>query len=405
MKIYDAVIKIIISFLLLSSGNTVVAQDVVQGPSEAFGSAYGEPAVAEVVIEFEIGPDTDPTPVNHLQTDILRDIQISFSAKSGNVAAASNGTKASLNGDELLVTEEFSGDERAFSFIANRNSLIAGTNTITFTPLTPGGTWGVREVTTSYIEAVDIAVGTQGSQQYGYLETPSRFTGLRLDFKAATIFENYTLSVRGWDIDSADETQVYLNGLSLGFLSAGPNNDFNDGDLFILSKNDIVPGGNQIEFVQRIPGTGWEGIEFEQWAVSDLIVSQLQADLIPSNLSVKEEKITENTPFTSLTSVRNVGPVTSSTAVLRYYTSNDSNISRSDTFVIARAIPPIAANTTVVFEKSIQTPLVDRGVYLGVCVSVLQNESDESNNCSPGLLLDNEKANFSPGVLLLLLEE
>jgi hypothetical protein len=177
--------------------------------------------------------------------------------------------------------------------------------------------------------------------------------------------------------------------LPLGFLSVGPNSDFNDGDLFVLSKNDIRPGGNQIEFVQRAPGEDWEGVEFEQWAVSDLTVNQLEIDLIPSSLSIKDEKITENVPFTSLTTLKNLGITVSGSAVLRYYTSNDSNISRaSDTFLIARSIPSIAAGATANFEKSIQTSLIDGGVYLGVCVSVTGNDSNENNKCSVGLLLD-----------------
>ena len=406
MKIYHFTIKIIVSVLVLTSGYTVLAQDIVQGPSDAFGDAYGEAATSEVNIEFDLGPEIEPTPTNHLQTDLLRDVRISFTEKS---ASVENGTRASLNGNELLVTEILSDSERTSSFIVNRNLLISGTNTITLSPITLGGAaWGVTEITTSYIKAVDIALATPDSQQYGYLEEPTRFTGLRLNFKAATIFENYTLQVTGWDIDSADETQVFLNGLSLGFLSIGPNNDFNAGDIFILAKSDIRPGGNQIEFVQRTPGTGWDGVEFEQWAVSNLTVNQLEADLFPSDLSIEEKTISPNIPFTTQTSVKNLGTTVSSTAVLRYYTSIDSNISRaSDKFVIARAIPPIAANATVIFEKSMQTPLIDQGVYLGVCVSVTGNDSNASNNCSAGLLLDNkpEIKALSAGVLILLLDE
>jgi hypothetical protein len=321
--------------------------------------------------------------------------------------AGENGTKASLNGNELLVTETVSNSERTSSFIVNRNLLDSGANTITLAAIN-ANSWGVTEVTTSYIEAVGIALATLDSAQYGYLAEPSRFTGLRLDFKVATIFENYTLQVTGWDIDSADETQVFLNGLPLGFLSVGPNGDFNDGDLFVLPKSDIRTGGNQIEFVQRAPGEGWEGVEFEQWAISDLTINQLEVDLIPPNLSIKDEKITENVPFISLTTVENLGTTASGSAVLRYYTSSDSNINRaSDTFLIARSIPAIAAGATANFEKSIQTPLIDRGVYLGVCVTAIGNDSNENNNCSVGLLLDNkeEENTLIPGVLILLLEE
>jgi len=385
---------------MLTGGPIVLAQDIVQGPSEAFGDAYGEATIREKEFTFSFGPPATETP----ELSLFRDVIISFTEKS---LAGENGTKASLNGNELLFTKTVSNSERTSSFIINRNLLDSDTNTITLTAIN-GNSWGVTEVTTSYIEAVGIALATLDSTQYGYLEEPSRFTGLRLDFKVATIFENYTLQVTGWDIDSADETQVFLNGLPLGFLSVGPNNDFNDGDLFVLSKNDIRPGANQIEFVQRAPGEGWEGLEFEKWAVSDLTVNQLEVDLIPSSLSIKDEKITENVPFISLATVKNLGTTASGSAVLRYYTSNDSNISRAiDSFIIARSIPAIAAGATASFEKSIQTPLIDRGVYLGVCVAIIGNDSNGNNNCSVGLLLDNkeEENTIIPGVLILLLEE
>ncbi|MFT5611430.1 MAG: hypothetical protein ACI9LU_001932, partial [Polaribacter sp.] len=139
------------------------------------------------------------------ELSLFRDVIISFTEKS---LAGENGTNASLNGNELLVTDTASNSERASSFTVNRNLLDSGTNTITLTAIN-GNSWGVTQVTTSYIEALGIALATLDSAQYGYLEEPSHFTGLRLNFKVATLFENYTLQVIGWDIDSADETKCF----------------------------------------------------------------------------------------------------------------------------------------------------------------------------------------------------
>jgi hypothetical protein len=186
---------------MLTGGPTVLAQNIAQGPSEAFGDAYGETAISEKEFTFSFGPPAAET----TELSLVRDVIINFTEKS---LAGENGTKASLNGNELLVNETVSNSERISSFIVNRSLLDSDANTITLTAIN-GNSWGVTEVTTSYIEAVCIALATLDSAQYGYLEEPSRFTGRRLDFKGATIFENYTLQVIGWDIDSVDQTQVF----------------------------------------------------------------------------------------------------------------------------------------------------------------------------------------------------
>jgi hypothetical protein len=73
------------------------------------------------------------------------------------------------------------------------------------------------------------------------------------------------LSVSGYDIDSADEVAVYLNGVLQGYLSVGANNGLNGGDSFSIPAGDQVTGENRIRFVQKT--AGWK------WGVTNLLVA------------------------------------------------------------------------------------------------------------------------------------
>jgi len=73
------------------------------------------------------------------------------------------------------------------------------------------------------------------------------------------------LSVRGYDIDLADEVAVYLNGHLLGYLSVGPNEGFNAGDTFVILAHQQRSGMNIIELRQKVPGY--------KWGVTDLLLS------------------------------------------------------------------------------------------------------------------------------------
>ena len=58
-------------------------------------------------------------------------------------------------------------------------------------------------------------------------------------------------------MDYGDEISVHLNDQPIGFLTAGPNNDLNGGDLFTLPPALAGAGLNTIEFRQRTVGWTW----------------------------------------------------------------------------------------------------------------------------------------------------
>jgi hypothetical protein len=140
---------------------------------------------------------------------------------------------------------------------------VAGQNTIEFRQREPGWKWGVTNLVvlsqpplgTPPVVALtvdDIDPGSYGNK-YG--------TGEHETLLAATFTSDgtstYYLQVTGYDIDYGDEISVHLNGTPIGFLSKGPNNRLNAGDLFTLPPTLLVAGQNALEFRQRVPGWKW----------------------------------------------------------------------------------------------------------------------------------------------------
>jgi len=413
MKINLAALSKIL-FIFLLAGNTTAqnADDILQGPSGSFGNGFDMEVVSNVEVSFSLGNSTLPTIATFDGKQVLRDVRIRFAAISGDSSGTSNGTSVTVNGVELFTTESFFGaGPRNFDFVINRNDLNSGTNTIVFTPINSGGgsVWGIREINSAYVEAIELTSSTD-TNEYGFEQIPPRFTGLRANFTIDSVANDFILDVTGKDIDLANETRVFLNGRSLGFLSTSPNNMFNQGDTFTLAKTNLSVGLNQIEFVQRTPGAGWNGFESEKWSVTNLAISELTPDLTPSSVTIQESPIAPNVAFTVITQIDNIGEGLARPSVIRYYASTDEIITTRDSFIDARSFPSINAGSSRTITKSISTPLVDRDVYFGVCIAPITNETSETNNCSTGILLNNavpEPSNveFVSAVMLLLLGE
>ena len=50
---------------------------------------------------------------------------------------------------------------------------------------------------------------------------------------------------------------VFLNGTQIGYLTPGPDNGLNAGDVFVLDPALQVAGENRIEFRERVEGWTW----------------------------------------------------------------------------------------------------------------------------------------------------
>jgi hypothetical protein len=118
--------------------------------------------------------------------------------------------------------------------------------------------FGLTVVGTSGEVEVVLQIGVMDSGQYGYsYGTSQHRSGLYATFLGTGV--DLALHVSGYDIDdpSGDEVEVHLNGTFLGYLSNGPDNGMNAGDVFAIPVSLQQPGPNLIYFKQKVPGWKW----------------------------------------------------------------------------------------------------------------------------------------------------
>jgi hypothetical protein len=370
--------------------------DRLVGSAQPVGNAYQLEKVSELPFTFNVNNSFLPTPATYDSNSLKRDIRVRFTTRSGNMSATDNGTQVLLNNSVKLTTPFFaSDDERSYEFIISRNDLASGNNVIEFRPRdnSASALWGIRGISIEYIEPVDLSIGATNPSLYGSDQSPTRFTGLRANFNLDSVSNDYKLGVTGWDIDSADEIQVFLNGTSLGFLDVSANQNFNFGSSFVFATPALRTGMNQIELVQKSLS--------DQWAVKDMQVSILRPDIVPSRVDITDSRLAPNELFNVLTVVSNVGAGSSGATTLRYYVSSEKTINASDTLLKSVSIGGINANASITINSDVQSALVDQGYFLGVCLATVVNEANINNNCSEGIALKSGFA-LTPIILMLL---
>jgi len=381
--------------------------DRLAGTSEPSGNAYQRLKVNNVPFSFNFTGSNGglPTSSTYNTNGIHRDIRVKFTTKSGDTAA--NSTLLRVNGAQVLQTPSFSGSgERSYEYIVNRNMLNGGSNTIEFRPgvINANSVWGVRGISIEYINPVTLGIGSTNATRYGYNQTPTRYTGARANFSLGSVQNDYSFSVRGWGIDRADETRVFINGVSLGFLSVGTSGGLSQTDTFVMNRGRLRAGVNQIEFVQRRPGSGWQGATLEQWGIENMKVSVLRPDITPATPRIVEPKIEADTPFSLSTVISNIGAGSSSATTLNYYTSVDATITPGDTFMESRAVGRLSPGASISLVNQVQSPLVNQGYFIGVCLVAVANEVTAGNNCSKGIQM-RSKPVIAPTIMLILDEE
>ena len=386
------------------------SQERLVGASELFGNAYTEGASnGQVPLSFSV---STLSPENFSTTEVKRDLRISFIAKSGDTSSTDNSTIVRLNGQEVYRSEEFFGsDERSFEFILSRNELSDGSNTLTFLPRRTGSSmvWGIRNISVEYIEPITLSLDQTDRQRYGYLETPTRLTGLRTNLAITDIEKDYLLSVTGWGIDLEDESEVFLNGNSLGNLrnSQGLVTSLAPETAIILPQSLLLEGLNQVEFVQREPSSTWQGELFIQWGVEQLNLTALAPDFSNPSVSILTEALDPSTPFTLSANITNIGEGYAKPSTLRFVLSQDDVISVSqDSLLGSVQTIGINAGASVEFMIEAQTTLVDQGLFVGACIQSIDDEIRISNNCSPAVKLKSvPKTIIMSPIYQLLLDE
>jgi len=246
-----------------------------------------------VVLDFNNLPSTQSsktsfnTVTQKAGTGILssrRDIEVKFTGEFG--TGYPNQFLLKVNGQIIKrFRDYFVNNPKSESFIINRNIFNEnGNNVIRIEAFNTNNLWEIRNIEMNFLPAIQLTVGTVDEGLYGYQQTPTRFTGLRATFDLPVgEIERYALFATGFDIDLANETEVFVNGNFLGNLNVGAgSSQFSVRNIFSMAPQILRNGTNYIEFVQREPQSGvWSGFENEKWAVKDLLVRKTSSNLVP----------------------------------------------------------------------------------------------------------------------------
>ena len=105
------------------------------------------------------------------------------------------------------------------------------------------------------------------------------------------------------------------------------------------------------------------------------------------DLVVKTPTVSESSPaaggrFTLSAMVRNQGSGSSSSAILRYYRSNDTTIATSDTEAGTDSVSGLGSTGSSNESIDLTAPSDPGTYYYGACVDAVTGESDTNNNCS-----------------------
>jgi len=149
----------------------------------------------------------------------------------------------------------------------------SGKNTLRFSQLLAGWTWGISNLLLSTeepgIERQSLLLDQVDSSSYGY-----RFNGVTahkdyVEFEFEAQSSDIALTVDGFDVDMTKEVQVEVNGQSVGYLSRTQNNQ-SGSSTFVIPPSAQVEDKNILRFSQL--SSGWI------WGVRNILLS-LDTDL------------------------------------------------------------------------------------------------------------------------------
>ncbi|MDH3377819.1 MAG: hypothetical protein OEQ39_12800, partial [Gammaproteobacteria bacterium] len=156
------------------------------------------------------------------------------------------------------------------SFVLSAAQQVTGTNVIEFRQTTPGFRWGVTGLQLQNFQPdvtlfLDQTETGQFGHDYGNSLNETLFTAA---FEGTT--SNLQLSLNGYDIDVDDEISVYVNDDLLGHLIVGPNDNLNNGDIFLIPAAQQRVGTNVLELRQKAAA--------ETWGITNLLLETFQPD-------------------------------------------------------------------------------------------------------------------------------
>ena len=133
--------------------------------------------------------------------------------------------------------------------------------------------------------------------------------------------------------------------------------------------------------------------------------SQGNPDLVVISPSVSDSGPTAGTNFTLSATVRNDGDGASEATTLCYYRSTDTTISTSDTEIGTDAVAGIGVSGSTSESVEVTAQPTPGTYYYGACVDAVEEESDETNNCSSSVQIDvpepEDQSLGSPDLIIL----
>ena len=328
-----------------------------------------------------------------------RDVVLSFDGKI--YQGRDNGFRVYVN-SVLRHDTGFYFNNKSYEIILHRSYFNSGNNHIRIDPINFYRPWGLTNIKAEFTPIVPLTFGVTNVGQYGYDGNIQRYTGLRTSFDLINTNNDVLLSAVGWDIDTSDETSVFINGYPLGNLSRGPSSGYSARDRFLATKNLLRSGPNIIEFVQRETDANWRGYSDERWAVKDILVQEAYPDLIAFDLTFNEKLLSNRNPFPVTASFSNIGLGSSNESTTTFHVSTDKTITTTDIQIASFLVNTILPNETHNLNVDIQSNKINQGYYLGVCITPVFSETNTSNNCSEGIELKN--AGYLPAIIIQILE-
>ena len=230
----------------------IIALTVDEVDPGSYGSGFGTDQHRTALVTTFTGSETSTYYLQVTGWDIDYNNEISIHLNGIQIGQLTKGPNNNLNEGDVFTLEP--------------PLVVTGQNTLEFRERVTGWTWGVTELAVlsapPAVPVVALTVDVVDTGSYGHnYGTDEHETVLPVTFSADGT-STYYLQATGYDIDYGDEISVYLNDQPVGFLTAGPNNGLNGGDLFTLPPGLTVAGPNTIEFRERT--VGWT------WGVTDL---------------------------------------------------------------------------------------------------------------------------------------
>ena len=170
-----------------------------------------------------------------------------------------------------------------------------GVNTLSFKAKIEAfdDTWGVTDLLVKTSTVIDLDVGNNLNKDYGYFE---KFAGVEPEGWTRTYstedyqtrlyatFDNSDdtdkiLRFTGWDIDTANEISVFLNGSFLQFVTSAPSSSiYSASDRITIPNANLLQGINTLSFKTEGSFTGFQN---EKWGIKFGGVSA-----VPDNITI-----------------------------------------------------------------------------------------------------------------------